>query len=44
MNNFKTNYYGEYVKECWGKVEEETEENGAKVVPHLKEGELIVDR
>lgn len=31
MNNFKTNYYGEYVKECWGKVEEETEENVQKI-------------
>ena len=31
MNNFKTNYYGEYVKECWGKVEDETEENIQKI-------------
>jgi uncharacterized protein (DUF927 family) len=31
MNNFKTNYYGEYVKECWGKVEDDVENNIQKV-------------
>lgn len=31
MNCFKTNYYGEYIKDCWGKVEEDSEKNIQKI-------------
>ena len=30
-NNFKTNYYGDYVKECWGKIEDDYENHKQKI-------------
>ena len=30
-NNFKTNYYGDYVKECWGKIEDDYESHKQKI-------------
>lgn len=31
INNFKTNFYNEYVKECWGKIEDDAENNIQKI-------------